>query len=366
MKIIPTFALLILFGVLNIQSQTSDQPLDQPLIRQPVQHAILPLIIMAAASAAGSVASSNATKKAAGKQANSQVQINQEQLDFARELRGEGGSPVFLPLYSRDRETELFDIADSLFTSAVPSGDRAGEVEATVAPFADAYNAAFADSQSGALTGRKLSNTDPVRGARTKAASSKLDAINQALDDILSQQNASESTKGFAGGGSFRNNRALQSTLGARQSAADAMSAAELANATEIAGIRNQGDDLAFQLAMQSPELANAALGLERAPSTVPIQEYLDAIQVFQPFNTSQGNAIAGQLVGGLRAPQFTGVSPTANALGSVAGSLSQYAAYQQQQKMMDGLMNQSVSNYRPIDDYGLGNASIFQGQGMT
>ena len=324
------------------------------------------LLGSAGIGALGSLFGGSSAKKAAKKNADSQAQINREQLQFAREVRGEGGSPVFLPLYSRDRETELFDIADSLFTSAVPSGDRAGEVEATVAPFADAYNAAFADSQSGALTGRKLSSTDPVRGARTKAASSKLDAINQALDDILSQQTASESTKGFAGGGSFRSNRALQSTLGARQSAADAMSAAELANATEIAGIRNQGDDLAFQLAMQSPELANAALGLERAPSTVPIQEYLDAIQVFQPFNTSQGNAISGQLVGGLRAPQYTAVSPSGNLLGYLSGAGSQYAGYLQQQNMMDALMNQSVSNYRPIDDYGLGNASIFQGQGMT
>lgn len=317
------------------------------------------LLGSAGIGALGSLFGGSSSKKAAKKQADSQAQINRDQIAFAKELRGEGGSPVFLPLYSRDRETELFDIADDIFTSAAPDANRTNEIAAQVAPFEDAFNAAFTDSQDGSLTNRKLSNTDAVRSARTNSASAKLDAVNQALDDILSQQNASESTKGFSGGGSFRTNRALQSTLGARQSAADAMSSAELANAQEVAGIRNQGEDLAFQLAMQSPELANAALSLDRAPSTVPIQEYLDAIQVFQPFNTSQNNSIAGSLVGGLRSPQFTPVSPGGNLLGFLSGAGSQYAGYLQQQQMMDQVGKIPLQYNQPsqVPEY---DASIF------
>lgn len=297
------------------------------------------LLGSAAIGGLGSLFGSSSAKKAAKATAAAQLEINRQQMELARELRGEGGSPVFLPLYSEDREQELFNQADLLFSNAAPGEDRSVEIAEAVSPFGDAFDAAFEDSQSGALTNRRISNTDPVRGARTKSASAKLDAVNQALDDIISQQNASESTKGFSGGGSFRNNRALQATLGARQSAADALTSAELANAQEVADIRNRGEDLAFQLAMQSPELANAALSLDRAPSTVPIEEYLDALQVFAPFNTSENSSSAAALIGGLRAPTYTPVSPTGNLLGFLSGAGSQYAGHLQSQELIDSLI---------------------------
>lgn len=309
-----------------------------------------PLLIAAAASLAGSAMGASSQKSAANKSAKSQAQINQQQLDFARELRGDGGSPVFLPLYSRDRETELFDIADSLFADAAPKGNRSDEVEAFVSPFMEDFNTTLRDARSGERTDRILDNNAPVRNARTASASSRLDAINQSLDETLAQLNASESKKGFSGGGSFRNNRALQSTLGARQGAADAVSAANLANATDEAGIRNQQEELALQLGLQAPDLARAAIGLQNAPNTIPIQEYLDALQVYAPFNTSQTSNAAASLVGGLRSPQFSGVSPAANALGFLGSFGSQYAAQQQQQQMLDQILNQQQQTQIPLN----------------
>ena len=57
----------------------------------------------------GSLFGSSSAKKAAKATAAAQLEINRQQMDFARELRGEGGSPTFLPLYTGDRETELFE-----------------------------------------------------------------------------------------------------------------------------------------------------------------------------------------------------------------------------------------------------------------
>jgi len=290
---------------------------------------------------AGSLFGSSSAQKAAKAQAAAQLEINKQQLDFARELRGEGGSPVFLPTYSGDRETELFDVADTLFDSAAPGEGRSDEVAATVSPFLADFQATLGGVRSGERTNRLLQNNAPVRSARSSAASARLDAINQALDETLAQINASESKKGFSGGGSFRNNRALQSTLGARQDAAQATSAANLANATDEANIRNQQEELALQLGLQAPELARSVIGLQNAPNTIPIQEYLDALQVFAPFNTSQNNNAAASLVGGLRAPQFTPVSPAGNALGFLSGFGSQAIAAQQQQQILDQILSQ-------------------------
>ena len=291
---------------------------------------------------AGSIFGASAEKKAAKKNANAQSEINRTQLEFARELRGEGGKPVFLPLYSGNREQELFDVADSLFTKAAPSASRGSEVEAITQPFEASFNSAVSDARNGNLTNRKLANSSGVRSARTKGANARLDAINQSLDEVLSQQNAQASQKGFSGGGSFRNNRALQSTLNARQEAANTLTAAELANAIGEASIRNEGEDLAFQLGIQSPDLAQAALGLDRAPTTVPIQEYLDALQVLAPFNTSQNTNAAANLVGGLQAPQFQGVSTAGNALGFTSGALGNIFAAKQQQDNFDKLLEQA------------------------
>ena len=316
----------------------------------------IPLIASAVIGAAGNALGSSKAAKAAKAQAQAQGDINKQQLDFARELRGANDTPVFLPIYSKGREKELFRNANSLFNAANPADNRAGEVSAITQPFEAAFGSAFRSATDGSHTGRSLANTAPVRSARTNSATAQLDSINQALDELLSQQNAQASQKGFAGGGSFRNNRALQSTLGARQEAANAMSAADLANAIEEASIRNQGEDLAMQLGLQSPELAKAALSLNRAPNTVPIQEYLDALQVFAPFNTSQNNNAAASLVGGLQAPQFSGVSPAANALGFASGAASQYASYlqqneaaKQQQAFMNQLLQQQNQQQPPI-----------------
>lgn len=304
----------------------------------------------AAIGGLGSLFGSSSAKKAAKAQAAAQLEINKQQLDFARELRGADGSPVFLPTYSGDRETELFDLADELFNASAPGEGRSNEVAASVAPFLSDFESTLGDVRSGARTNRLLENNAPVRNARSASASSRLDAINQALDDTLAQLNASESKKGFSGGGSFRNNRALQSTLGARQGAADAVSAANLANATDEAGIRNQQEELALQLGLQSPELARSMISLQNAPSTIPIQEYLDALQVFMPFNTSQTTNAAASLVGGLRSPQFSGVSPAANALGFLGSFGSQYAAQQQQQQMLDQILNRQQPNQIPLN----------------
>lgn len=308
------------------------------------------LLGSAAIGGLGSILGGSSQKKAAKAQAKAQMEINRQQLEFARELRGADGSPVFLPTYSGDRETELFDLADTLFNTAAPGEGRSEQVAASVAPFISDFESTLGAVRSGERTNQLLENTAPVRSARSASASSRLDAINQALDETLAQLNASESKKGFSGGGSFRNNRALQSTLGARQGAADAVSAANLANATDEAGIRNQQEELALQLGLQAPDLARAAIGLRNAPNTIPIQEYLDALQVYAPFNTSQTSNAAASLVGGLRSPQFSGVSPAANALGFLGSFGSQYAAQQQQQQMLDQILNQQQQTQIPLN----------------
>lgn len=308
------------------------------------------LLGSAAIGGLGSLFGSSSAKKAAKAQAAAQMEINKQQLDFARELRGADGSPVFLPTYSGDRETELFDLADNLFNTAAPGEGRSEQVAASVAPFMADFESTLGAVRSGERTNRLLENNAPVRNARSASASSRLDAINQALDETLAQLNASESKKGFSGGGSFRNNRALQSTLGARQDAANAVSAANLANATDEANIRNKQEELALQLGLQAPELARASIGLQNAPNTIPIQEYLDALQVYAPFNTSQNNNAAASLVGGLRAPQFNAISPTANALGFLSSFGSQYAAQQQQQQLLEQILGQQPQTQIPLN----------------
>lgn len=294
------------------------------------------------AGLAGSIIGANSQKKAAKINARAAQEINRQQLEFAREIRGGNGSPVFLPLYSGDREQELFDLADDFFTQAVPSPDRASEVAATVAPFERSLSSALSDVQSGERTDRLLANTAPVREARTSGASAGLDSINQALDETLAKLNAAKTRQGFSGGGSSTSSRAVQATADARQRAAATITAANLANEREVAGIKNSGEDLALELALRSPEFAQSVLTLQAAPNMVPIQEFLQAASVFQPFNTSGTAGPASQLVGSLRVPQVSSVSPVANGLGFLAGSSTQFANQLMQQEMLDQLILQS------------------------
>lgn len=92
------------------------------------------------------------------------------------------------------------------------------------------------------LTQQRLAALDPLNAARTSAAETQVSGINQELGQQKDQITAQDALSGFLGGSSMRDSALARAAYGARQTSAQAVGSANVANATDT---RTINDDTA-------------------------------------------------------------------------------------------------------------------------
>lgn len=237
----------------------------------------------------GGVLSARAQNKATA--ANLQMakdQLEQNKL-FFDESRGASGHAL-LPTYFGSAEKELADAAIANFkaqwSSMTPEQrlQKYSELQAALAPAMAGANATVNDIFSGDLTNRQLGYAQPVFDARTQAADQNRQAIEAALSSELNRQRAVEAARGYAGTGSFANNRMLAATMAAKQQAAALRAQAELQNAMQKQGIQARGEDV--KLANLGTPIEQATRGVQFAqmPQSAVAREFQMATEPMNFF----------------------------------------------------------------------------------
>lgn len=218
-------------------------------------------------------------------------------LDEFRKSRGSEGN-AFMPLYfgtgADSFEKKLADDYKALY-SGLPKVNPADYAAANAAylPMMEASRGALADVYNGNLTNARLGYLEPVNQARTKMARGNQDAIFQALKERINLLNAQNARKGFSGTGSFAQNRLLGSTIGARQTAANTIGAADLANAMDTRAIHDSGADL--RLRMDPSKQAANYLSYMAMPTAAATGDFMTRLQPTSAFRigTAMPNLIA-------------------------------------------------------------------------
>lgn len=259
------------------------------------------------------------------------------------EGRGSTGH-AFLPTYFGDREQGIandalsfYDQSRALQGSPSEQFARYGSILDQYKPMQDAARGAVGDVFNGNLTNARLGYLDPVLQARTAAAQNNKSAIFQGLRERINALQASNAQKGYSGTGSFEQNRLLGSTIGARQSAANVMDAANLANAQDTRGVYDQGADLRLKMLDVPYQQAQQALNMDMLPLNQVQANFSRSLQPFEFFRMSPQGFRADPL------PQ-TPYTPSAAqiALTGMGAANQQVGNYFAQQ----GLANQYAKQY--------------------
>lgn len=189
------------------------------------------------------------------------------------ESRGSTGHAI-LPEYFGDTERQAADYAGSLsaaargaFGSPTDVATIGKSIAARYQPILDAGGASISGIYTGAEQDKRLAAAQPVFEARVAGAKGQKQGIMQALSDRLQAITAGNAAKGYVGAGSTAGNAALRTSIGANQAAAAAMSGANLANVSDVAGIKNRILDLQLQSPQLASALANEAVKLNLLPA---------------------------------------------------------------------------------------------------
>jgi hypothetical protein len=225
-----------------------------------------------------SMGSSSSAKSTADANARATADTNATNERLFHEGRGAGGYAV-LPEYMGDAETTLgrnaADVARSLFNY---NGGPQARLQATgnllrrYNPAMDAGDGLVIDLSTGKVSADRKASLAPVLAARTNAAKSRTQAINDSLNETLAGLRSARATSGFRGNSTFDINRTLAATTGARTQAADAMSQAMLENALATQGI----DESNLQLRLKSLDLPYTRAQQRIAFNGLPLRSAAD------------------------------------------------------------------------------------------
>ena len=207
-----------------------------------------------------------------------------------QEGRGATGH-AFLPLYFGDTEKMLSTDATGYF-NAIRAGlgtpqeqyQKNAAIASQYQPMIDQARGTLGDVFSGNMTRARLGYLQPVQQARTAMAKAGAQGIDTALAERINTLNAAERKKGYTGTGLFAQRQLLNSTIGARQAAAQGLAGATLQNAMDTRGVQDQG--LQNQLAyMNMPgQLAQQAFALQAMPGQQVAQNFATAARPFETF----------------------------------------------------------------------------------
>lgn len=223
---------------------------------------------------------------------------NQVLNEFYKSRGSEGNAvlPLFFGTGNDSFETKLANDFKSLYGS-LPSIDPS-RYQATIDSFVPMQMDAkgtLADVFNGNNTSNRLRYFQPVANARTSSAKGQQEAILEGLSQRLNALNSDSARKGYSGTGSFAQNRLLGATIGARQQAAGAMSAANLANADDIRNINDQGLNLKLNNLNTPYQMANNSLAFVNMPNDMAVNAFASRLQPLSFFRigTATPNVVA-------------------------------------------------------------------------
>jgi hypothetical protein len=143
--------------------------------------------------------------------------------------------------------------------------------------------------------GTRMDAAGAVGGERIDAASSQQAAINQALREVASQMAAENARDGYVGGSSFANNRLLASTVGARQSAADAMAQARITNAADAQRITESDLAQRSEYTGRLPGILQDNLRIQDLPASSVFSKLNQVVQPMGYFSNNPSFQYQGQ-----------------------------------------------------------------------
>lgn len=256
---------------------------------------------------------------------------------FFDKSRGADGSPVFSPYYTGSYESDtLYPAARGAFEGAFPVGEDAQRRRLVdYKGFAEGMRPAFQagtntvnDIFSGALTGERTANAQPVAAARRTKGATSAGAINEEFKARLAAIDAQRLKGGFNKSGTTAQNALFRAAVPFRAGAADARAQAELENAMMFSSIKDQGVDLRLRSLDLPLQRYQQQIQFENAPGQALVDQYMRATQplgmfninpeTFRPSPTPTVSAIPG-----------TG-SAVAAGIGSAGNSFANYFANQQ------------------------------------
>ena len=236
---------------------------------------------------------SEAIKDAARTNAENLRQINNDQIALAKEARGEGGVPTWLPRYTGDYEAgTLFPDAQKAYNAGQrylgDPTDRINFNQGILNSMRGSVNNAnktVNDLFSGRHTADQIAWNEPVKQNRLAAAGAMRQATNMNIQDRINTLKAQQANRGYVGGSTFDQNAILRGTADLYNQSATADAAARLQNATDDYNIRQSNWQLAFQNPTLPAQMIASDMQLESLPVTQAISDQNALYSVFAPFN---------------------------------------------------------------------------------
>jgi hypothetical protein len=299
----------------------------------------------AAAGIAGGVMQSQAQDKATKANRQNVKDTNQLNYQMFRESRGEGGNAI-LPLYAPTGTEERLmggavQVYDAITGQPVQMTlDEYNRIASSMQPAVQSGDAIINAIYSGQMEQERMAQLDPVLRARRQAADADAAAIDLALSQEQNRIAAEDAMKGYAGAGSYANNRMLAATLAARQQAARQRSAATLQNATDTLALQEAQRDLQLKSLDLPMQRTNALMAWKQAPAIALAQRQAIAMQPFQFFKLNPGNAPTAQAFQQQATPSTGAVIASGVAQGA-GGALN----YLQNQQLIDAMKAQTSYN---------------------
>lgn len=231
-----------------------------------------------------------AQKKAAETAAAAQREQYMAELGFAREMQGEGGTPVWIPRYGADTEQQLFRNTSDIYNTGYGYGGTSAQKLASAGGISGQYSSALQNAVQGVTSGQygagRLADLAPVQAARLQQGKATAQAWSDALQNRLNSITAGNRRGGYGGSGTAEQRQLLGQEFGARTAAAQATSGAVLSNAMQEQQVRDENRQLALQVGMQSPEIAKALLSMQNAPIESLVANQRSLMQLYEPFRT--------------------------------------------------------------------------------
>jgi len=261
----------------------------------------------------GAILGSSAQNKANELNAANVAATNALNYKMFQDSRGASGSAVLPEYLDAGTERLLGNKAAQVALAMFPNDPQAqlAHYQAIVdqlRPTINAGNDAIAGIYNGTLDKTREAALDPVLAARLNAAKSQGESIDMGLADAVNQMGAQDAAKGFAGTGSYAQNRLLAATLAARQAASQATSGAVLTNATDKRNLSDEMSKLKLssvdmpvnraQQLMQLDQMPTMALGSQVTGAMKPLDYFRISPSAFKadPMPQVQPVASAGQL----------------------------------------------------------------------
>lgn len=289
------------------------------------------------AGATAYAASSAADSQSEANKANSRnvADTNANNYRMFLESRGSKGNSLLPNYFGPSTETTLSNRALQTYLAEQAALGSPEEQMRRNQEYAARYAPAMAQGDqlvnqlfNGQLEQQQVDNIAPVLAARGGVAKAQKEGILEGIMQRLNALSADRARSGYSGGGSaLQKNLLVGTTIPELQAAATVGAQADLANATDVANIRN--GSIATRLANLNLPVSQATsrINLDQLPGAATSRAYTTSLQPFDWFKLNPQAFQAAQAP--LVAP-VPGVGQIAgSAIASGASNLGNYFAYQ-------------------------------------